>query len=255
MAVVGIDLGTTNTVVGVVRDGVASAVRDADGETLIPSVVSFHPSGNVLVGRAAKERRVVDAPNTVYSIKRLIGRSWSAEEVGRAQARFPFEMREGPGQAVLVVARGETFTLPEISAFVLRHAKATAERALGETVEKAVVTVPANFNDLQRAATKVAGRVAGLEVLRILNEPTAAALAYGYGRGKGERIVIYDFGGGTFDVTILDLSANVFEVLATAGNTFLGGDDVDLAIAEQMVAACLKQHRVDAHADPQVFER
>jgi molecular chaperone DnaK len=255
MAVVGIDLGTTNTVVGFVQGGEAVAVRDADGESLIPSVVSFHPSGSVLVGRAAKDRRVVDAPNTVYSIKRLIGRSWSSEQVGRARARLPFEMREGPGQAVLVVARGESFTLPEISAFVLRHAKSTAEKALGEAIDRAVITVPANFNDLQRAATKVAGRVAGLEVLRILNEPTAAALAYGYGRGRGERIAIYDFGGGTFDVTLLDLSSNVFEVLATAGNTFLGGDDIDLAIAEQMADACLAEHRIDARADPQVFER
>src|SRR6185295_2426128 len=196
------------------------------------SVVSFHQNGNVLIGRGAKDRRVVDATNTVYSIKRLIGRSWNSDEVARARQRFPFEMREGPGQAALVVARGETFTLPEISAFVLRHARSVAEKHLGEPVDRAVITVPANFNDLQRAATKVAGRVAGLEVLRILNEPTAAALAYGYGKGKGERIAIYDFGGGTFDVTLLDLSGNVFEVLATSGNTFLGGDDIDLAIAE-----------------------
>jgi molecular chaperone DnaK len=255
MAVVGIDLGTTNTVVGVARAGQVTAIRDADGEYLIPSVVSFHPSGSVLVGRVAKERRVVDAANTIYSIKRLIGRSWNSVEVARARTRFPFEMREGPGQAALVVARGETFTLPEISAFVLRHAKAAAEKAIGEPVDRAVITVPANFNDLQRAATKVAGRVAGLEVLRILNEPTAAALAYGYGKDKGERIAIYDFGGGTFDVTLLDLSGNVFEVLATAGNTFLGGDDIDLAIAERMAEACLAQHQTDAHADPQVFER
>jgi molecular chaperone DnaK len=255
VAVVGIDLGTTNTVVGVARDGHASAVRDSDGEYLIPSVVSFHPSGSILVGRPAKERRVVDAVSTIYSIKRLIGRSWNSEEVTHARARFPFEMREGPGQAALVVARGETFTLPEISAFVLRHAKSIAEKALGEPVDRAVITVPANFNDLQRAATKVAGRVAGLEVLRILNEPTAAALAYGYGKGKGERIAIYDFGGGTFDVTLLDLAGNVFEVLATAGNTFLGGDDIDLAIAERMAEACLTRFRVDARADAQVFER
>ncbi len=255
MSVVGIDLGTTNTVVGVVRDGQASALRDGDGEYLIPSVVSFHPTGTVLVGRPAKERRVVDAANTIYSIKRLIGRSWKSEEVEKARARFAFEMREGPGQAALVVARNETFTLPEISAFVLRHAKALAEKALGEPVDRAVITVPANFNDLQRAATKVAGRVAGLEVLRILNEPTAAALAYGYGRSRGERIAIYDFGGGTFDVTLLDLSGNVFEVLATAGNTFLGGDDIDLAIAERMADTCLAEHRIDARADPQIFER
>ncbi|MBX3181371.1 MAG: Hsp70 family protein [Polyangiaceae bacterium] len=253
--VVGIDLGTTNTVVGVVQEGQARAIADGAGERLIPSVVSFHPAGNVLVGRQAKERRLNDASNTIYSIKRLIGRSWDSEEVRRARGRFPFPMREGPGQAALVVARGETYTLPEISAFVLRKAKATAEEALGAGVDRAVITVPANFNDLQRAATKVAGRVAGLEVLRILNEPTAAALAYGYGKGSSERIAIYDFGGGTFDVTLLDLSGNVFEVLATAGNTFLGGDDIDLLIAERMAEACLAQHRVDLREDPQGFER
>jgi molecular chaperone DnaK len=255
VSIVGIDLGTTNTVVGIVRAGQAAAVRDAEGQYLIPSVVSFDASGTVLVGRPAKERRTVDAANTIYSIKRLIGRSWGSEEVEKARTRFPFEMREGPGQAALVVARGETFTLPEVSAFVLRHARAIAEKALGVEVERAVITVPANFNDLQRAATKVAGRVAGLEVLRILNEPTAAALAYGYGRSKGERIVIYDFGGGTFDVTLLDLSGNVFEVLATAGDTFLGGDDIDLAIADRMVEVCQKKLGIDARANAQVFER
>ncbi|MBK7581783.1 MAG: Hsp70 family protein [Myxococcales bacterium] len=255
MTVVGIDLGTTNTVVGVVKDGHAAALADEAGDRLIPSVVSFHPSGNVLVGKPAKERRLVDATNTVYSIKRLIGRSWDSEEVRKARERFPFEMREGPGQAALVVARGQSYTLPEISAFVLRRAKAIAETALGGHVEKAVITVPANFNDLQRAATKVAGRVAGLEVLRILNEPTAAALAYGYGKSTNERIAVYDFGGGTFDVTLLDLSENVFEVLATAGNTFLGGDDIDLELAERMATAFLQKHRIDPRGDPQAFER
>ena len=253
--VVGIDLGTTNTVVGVVKDGHAAALPDEAGERLIPSVVSFHPGGNVLVGRGAKERRLQDAKNTIYSIKRLIGRSWDSEEVRRARSRFPFEMREGPGQAALVVARGETYTLPEISAFVLRKAKAVAEAALGTTVERAVITVPANFNDLQRAATKVAGRVAGLEVLRILNEPTAAALAYGYGKSTTERLAVYDFGGGTFDVTLLDLSDNVFEVLATAGNTFLGGDDIDQAIADKMADEFLAVHRYDARTDPLGLER
>ncbi|MEP7052981.1 MAG: Hsp70 family protein [Pseudomonadota bacterium] len=253
--VIGIDLGTTNTVVSVVRDGQASALTDEDGQVLIPSVVSFHPNGSVLVGRAAKERRIVDSSCTIYSIKRLIGRSWESEEVRRARSRFPFEMREGPGQAALVVARGETYTLPEISAFVLRKAKSVAEAALGTTVDRAVITVPANFNDLQRAATKVAGRVAGLEVMRILNEPTAAALAYGYGRASAERVAVYDFGGGTFDVTLLDLSNNVFEVLATAGNTFLGGDDLDLAIAERMAELLVAQHRIDARTDTQIFER
>jgi molecular chaperone DnaK len=252
--VIGIDLGTTNTVVAVVKDGQASAIADENGHVLMPSVVSFHPSGNVLVGRAAKDRRLVDSINTIYSVKRLIGRSWDSEEVRLARSRFPFQMKEGPGQAALVVARGETYTLPEISAFVLRKAKTIAEAALGTTVERAVITVPANFNDLQRAATKVAGRVAGLEVMRILNEPTAAALAYGYGKAASERIAVYDFGGGTFDVTLLDLSDNVFEVLATAGNTFLGGDDLDLAIAERMAETFLARHRYDPRQEPQVYE-
>lgn len=252
--VIGIDLGTTNTVVAVVTDGQASAIPDESGNVLMPSVVSFHPSGNVLVGHAAKERRLVDSINTIYSVKRLIGRSWDSEEVRLARSRFPFQMKEGPGQAALVVARGETYTLPEISAFVLRKAKAIAEAALGTSVERAVITVPANFNDLQRAATKVAGRVAGLEVMRILNEPTAAALAYGYGKAASERIAVYDFGGGTFDVTLLDLSDNVFEVLATAGNTFLGGDDIDLAIAERMAETFLTRHRYDPRQEPQVYE-
>jgi molecular chaperone DnaK len=252
--VIGIDLGTTNTVVAVVKDGQASAIPDETGNVLMPSVVSFHPSGNVLVGRAAKERRLVDSINTIYSIKRLIGRSWDSEEVRRARSRFPFQMKEGPGQAALVVARGESYTLPEISAFVLRKAKSVAEAALGMTIDRAVITVPANFNDLQRAATKVAGRVAGLEVMRILNEPTAAALAYGYGKSSSERIAVYDFGGGTFDVTLLDLSDNVFEVLATAGNTFLGGDDVDLAIAERMAETFLARHRYDPRSEPQIYE-
>jgi molecular chaperone DnaK len=253
--VVGIDLGTTNTVVGAFREGQARALQDERGKTLIPSVVSFHPNGSVLVGQPAKDRRVLDPQSTIFSVKRLIGRSWDTEEVQKARARLPFEMREGPGQAALIAARGETYTLPEISAFVLRKAKTVAEAALGSAVERAVITVPANFNDLQRAATKVAGRVAGLDVLRILNEPTAAALAYGYGKSTSERLAVYDFGGGTFDVTLLDLSNNVFEVLATAGNTFLGGDDIDLAIAERMSDAFLRQHRYDARTDPVMFDR
>lgn len=253
--VLGIDLGTTNTVVAAVQDGQAAALGGPDGEVLIPSVVSFHPSGSVLVGSEARSRRKIDAKNTIYSVKRLIGRSWDSEEVQLARQRFPFEMREGPGQAALVVARKETYTLPEISAFVLRKAKTLAETALGTAVERAVITVPANFNDLQRAATKVAGRVAGLEVMRILNEPTAAALAYGYGKASSERIAVYDFGGGTLDITLLDLSDNVFEVLATAGNTFLGGDDIDHAISDRIAEELLATHRVDAKADPGMLEQ
>ncbi len=255
MAVVGIDLGTTNTVVACVRGGRVHVLPDEQGRRLLPSVVSFHPNGDVLVGFPAKERRVVDAKNTIASIKRLIGRAWGSDEIRRGRQRFAFELKEGPGQGPLVVARGQEYTLPEISAFVLRRAKELAERALGESVDRAVITVPANFNELQRAATKVAGRVAGLDVLRIINEPTAAALAYGLGRAAKERIAIYDFGGGTFDCTLLDLSGNVFEVLATAGDTFLGGDDLDIAIAERMSEAFLHTHRYDPRTDSQAFER
>jgi molecular chaperone DnaK len=255
MAVVGIDLGTTNTVVACVRNGRVNVLPDEQGRRLLPSVVSFHPNGEVLVGYPAKERRVVDARNTIASVKRLIGRAWDSEEIHRAKQRFAFELKEGPGQGPLVIARGQDYTLPEISAFVLRRARQIAEASLGEPVDKAVITVPATFNELQRAATKVAGRVAGLDVLRIINEPTAAALAYGLGRTAKERIAIYDFGGGTFDCTLLDLSGNVFEVLATSGDTFLGGDDLDIAIAERMAEAFLHAHRYDPRTDPQAFER
>src|SRR5580698_8241484 len=255
MSVVGIDLGTTNTVVACVRNGRVHVLADEQGRRLLPSVVSFHPSGEVLVGHRAKERRVVDAKNTVASVKRLIGRAWKSEEIDGARQRFAFEIKEGPGHGPLVVTRSGEYTLPEISAFVLTRAKHIAERSLGERVERAVITVPANFNELQRAATKVAGRVAGLDVLRIINEPTAAALAYGLGRSSKERIAVYDFGGGTFDCTLLDLSGNVFEVLATAGDSFLGGDDLDIAIAERMAEAFLRAHRYDPRTDPQAFER
>jgi molecular chaperone DnaK len=255
MAVVGIDLGTTNTVIACVRAGRVQVLADEQGRRLLPSVVSFHPNGEVLVGYPAKQRRIVDARNTVASVKRLIGRAWDTDEIKRSRQRFAFELKEGPGQGPLVVARGQEYTLPEISAFVLKRARQITELALGETADRAVITVPANFNELQRAATKVAGRVAGLEVLRIINEPTAAALAYGLGRSDKERIAIYDFGGGTFDCTLLDLSGNVFEVLATAGDTFLGGDDLDLAIADRMAEAFLHAHRYDPRSDPQAFER
>src|SRR5215472_11479642 len=255
MSVVGIDLGTTNTVVACVRNGRVHVLPDEQGNRLLPSVVSFHPNGEIMVGRAAKERRTVDAKNTIASVKRLIGRSWQSEEITKARQRFAFELKEGPGHGPLVVARGQEYTLPEISAFILKRVRQIAEAALGEPVDRAVITVPANFNELQRASTKVAGRVAGLDVLRILNEPTAAALAYGLGKGGHERIAIYDFGGGTFDCTLLDLSGNVFEVLATAGDTFLGGDDIDVAIAERMADAFLYQHRFDPRTDPQAFER
>ncbi len=254
--VLGIDLGTTNSVVSYVReDGEVRTLRGSDGSYLIPSVISFHPSGSVVVGADGRERRLLDSRNTVFSTKRLIGRPFDSPEVRRAKERFPFEMTRANNGGVLVQARGETYTLAELSAFVLREVRAVAEKELQVPCRRAVITVPANFNELQRSATKAAGRVAGLDVLRILNEPTAAALAYGYGEGNNERVVIFDLGGGTFDVTVLELANDVFEVLATAGDTYLGGDDFDSLIAEQMAEAFLAHHRYDPRGDAQAYER
>ena len=247
---VGIDLGTTNTVVSAVKDGWPVTLVDEANRRLLPSVVSFHPSGKVLVGHSARDRRIVDATNTIGSVKRLIGRTWNSLEVQRVRKTMAFELVEGDSHEVQVLARGERYTLPEISAFILRRAKAIAEAALGEPVQQAVITVPANFNDPQREATKLAGKLAGLDVLRILSEPTAAALAYGESVGKKERVAVYDLGGGTFDVTVLDVSGAVFQVLATGGDTALGGDDIDELVAGLMVDALLRQFRYDARTDP-----
>jgi len=253
---VGIDLGTTNTVVGAVVDGTARVLADGD-DRLIPSIVAFPPAGGVLVGRRARDRRRIDAQNTIHSVKRLIGRAWLSEEVVRARGYLPFAMREGPHGSPQVIARGNAFDLHTISAFVLQRAKKLAEKVLGAPVDSAVITVPASFNDRQRAATKAAGSEAGLNVLRILNEPTAAALAYGLGRSSAanERIAVYDLGGGTFDLTLLDLSNNVFEVRGTAGDSFLGGDDFDHLLVDELRTEILKQTRFDPRADVQVMER
>jgi molecular chaperone DnaK len=253
--VLGIDLGTTNSAVAVADGRESRVLADEDGRRLIPSVVSFHPDGSILVGHDARERRLVDARNTVYSIKRLIGRPFQSSEVQRAKERVAFDLEATPVGGVQVRVRRGTFALPEISAMVLRHLRSVAETALGEPCQRAVITVPANFNELQRSATQAAGKVAGLDVMRILNEPTAATLAYGYAREKAETIAVYDLGGGTFDLTILDLDKDVFEVVSTAGDTFLGGDDIDVLIADRMATQCLKDHRYDPKQDPQTFER
>src|SRR4051812_13699394 len=252
-AAVGIDLGTTNTVVAVCEGGETRVLLDEQGANLLPSVVSFHPNGQTLVGREARKRRVIDATNTIFSVKRLIGRQWGSPEVDKAKESFPFALREGPKKSVQISARGKDYALPAISAMVVARAKEVAEKALGTKVEKAVVTVPANFNDLQRSATRKAAREAGLEVLRILNEPTAAALAYGMGSTASERLAVYDFGGGTFDLTLLDVSDNVVEVLATAGDSFLGGDDIDLAIEGQIARAIIAQTRLDPRTSVEVM--
>jgi molecular chaperone DnaK len=253
--VIGIDLGTSNSVVAVVQDGKVVVIPDGEGRRVHPSVVSFHSSGTILVGEKAKRRRIIDPRNTVFSAKRLIGRRFLSAEVRTAVARMPYIIKEGANQQPIVEARGKTYAVPEISAMVLTHMKTIAEQFVGQPVSKAVITVPANFNDAQREATKAAGRLAGLEVMRILNEPTAAALAYGYGKGLHRKLAIYDFGGGTFDITILLLRDRIFEVLSTAGDTYLGGDDIDLRLVDYMVQAFLRAHRIDLRNDGLAMER
>ncbi len=253
--VLGIDLGTTNSVVAVADGGQSRVIGDPEGRRMVPSVVSFHPAGYKLVGYEARDRRLIDARNTVYAVKRLIGRPYDSPEVARARERFGFDIVPNKHGGCVVEVRNGRYALAEISAIVLRELRRIAELDQGVACERAVITVPANFNELQRSATKAAGKVAGLDVLRILNEPTAAALAYGYGKKTKERVAVYDLGGGTFDITVLELDGDVFEVLATGGNSFLGGEDIDRAVGEVMADAFLQQHGWDPRSDTQAFER
>ncbi len=242
---IGIDLGTSYSCVAVVQDGQPLVIPNEWGESTHASCVSFLEDGSVLVGNAAKKNIITAPEATVYSAKRLIGRYYFSDEVKKAQAVMPYNIVEGENNSVRIEARGQSYSLPEISALVLKEMKAVAETYLGRPVTKAVVTVPAYFNDNQRQATKDAGRIAGLEVLRILNEPTAAALAYGFGRDVSQRVVVYDLGGGTFDVSILEIGKDVFEVLSTAGDTYLGGDDFDDRIMTWMAEDFLAKTRLD----------
>jgi molecular chaperone DnaK len=244
--IVGIDLGTTNTVIAACDEGGHPRVLpDDNGYKIHPSVVSFHPNGSVVVGAEAKQRKVIDPTNTVFSVKRLIGRSFTSREIQAAQGRMPYQIKEGVGGQAVVVTRGGEFAVPEISAIVLDHVRNLARKALGHDVTRAVITVPASFNDAQRSATATAGAIAGLTVVRVLNEPTAAALAYGHEKQLSRTIAVYDFGGGTFDVTILRLDGQIYEVLGTAGDSFLGGDDLDERLVDHMVNEFLATNRVD----------
>ena len=252
---VGIDLGTSNTCVSLMREGKVEVLDNVYGERTSASVVHFHEDGSVEVGNSAKAK-VIHAPaETVSSAKRLIGRYHFSEEVKKAQAVYAYEIVESANHGVRIEIREEEFSLPEISAMVLREMKQIAERHVGEPVTKAVITVPAYFNDNQRQATKDAGRIAGLEVLRILNEPTAAALAYGFGMGLNQRVAVYDFGGGTFDVSVLEIGKDIFEVLATCGDTFLGGDDLDDRIIDLLADQFVADHGVNPRNDPFAFEK
>jgi molecular chaperone DnaK len=253
-AVLGIDLGTTNSACAVVRAGRASVVRRGD-DRIVPSMVAALPDGRMIVGNRAKQRRAVDPTQVVFSSKRLIGRRFGSPEVQRMRESMPYRIVEGPNESVMIDLGGRLQSPVEIAAQVLKYLREMAEEALGHAVGKAVVAVPANFTDAQRSATRIAARLAGLDVIRVINEPTAAALAYGYIEDTDRRIAVYDFGGGTFDVTILQITRNVFEVLATSGEMFLGGDDIDEAILALMAEAFSRQHGIELRGQAVPMER
>src|SRR6516164_4248800 len=234
--IVGIDLGTTNSLVAIVEEGAPRVLPGPDGSKLVPSVIYFDEAGSVLVGNGAKEKMVEKAKNTIFSIKRFMGKG--IEDVRPDLPLLPFEVSPESEHIIRLKIFGRDYTPPELSAFILRELKRNAESALGEEIKNAVITVPAYFNDAQRQATKDAGRIAGLDVLRIVNEPTAASLAYGLDKRKQGTIAVYDFGGGTFDISILKLNDGIFEVLSTSGDTHLGGDDID----ESLIRLVLKEN-------------
>jgi len=250
---IGIDLGTTNSVVAVMESGTPKVISNLDGARLTPSVVAFTESGDRLVGNKAKRQAVTNPKNTIYSIKRFMGRRHS--EVSSEEKIVPYEVTGSPEELVKVKVRGKEYTPPEISAMTLRNLKEAAEEYLGEPVKKAVITVPAYFNDSQRQATKEAGQIAGLQVERIINEPTAASLAYGLGKEKDEKIAVFDFGGGTFDISILEVSKGLVEVKATNGDTHLGGDDIDKVLIDYVAGEFKKEQGIDLRQDQMALQR
>jgi len=252
---IGIDLGTTNSVVAVVQGGEPVVIPNQEGARTTPSVVAFTDKGERLVGQIAKRQAITNPVNTVFSIKRLMGRRYNSPEVAHAKERLPYKMVETSNGDAHVDISGKTYSPPEISAIILQKLKQAAEDYLGETVTDAVITVPAYFNDSQRQATKDAGKIAGLNVLRIINEPTAAALAYGMDKKKEEKVAVYDLGGGTFDISILEIGEGVIEVKSTNGDTFLGGDDFDLKIIDWMVDNFLKESGIDLKKDKMALQR
>ena len=251
--IIGIDLGTTNSCMAVMEHGEAKVIPNAEGNRTTPSIVAFTKSGERLVGQTAKRQAVTNPTNTIYSIKRLMGRKYS--EVARERELSPYQIVEAPNGDAYVQIGDRSYSPPEISAMILQKLKADAEAYLGEPVTQAVITVPAYFNDSQRQATKDAGKIAGLEVLRIINEPTAAALAYGLDKKSEETVAVYDLGGGTFDISALDIGDGVFEVKATNGDTMLGGDDFDQTIITYLADEFQKENGVDLRADKQALQR
>jgi molecular chaperone DnaK len=251
--VIGIDLGTTNSCVAVMEGGDPVVIPNAEGSRTTPSIVAFTRDGERLVGQVAKRQAVTNPSNTIFSIKRFMGRSY--DEVSEEIKLVPYRVGRGDNNAAQVEIMGKQYTPPEISAMILQKMKQTAEDYLGTKVTKAVITVPAYFNDSQRQATKDAGKIAGLEVLRIINEPTAASLAYGLDKKKDETIAVFDLGGGTFDISILEIGEGVFEVKSTNGDTHLGGDDFDQRIINWMVEEYKKQEGIDLQQDPMALQR
>src|SRR5947199_5197670 len=255
--IIGIDLGTTNSVVAVMEGGEPTVIASAEGGRTVPSVVAFTKTGELLVGQLAKRQAVTNPTNTVYSIKRFMGRRWDDPEVKRSRELVPYNVDRDPKSDGLrvVAADGKSYTPPEISAMILQKLRTDAEAYLGEKITEAVITVPAYFDDTQRQATKDSGRIASLDVKRIINEPTASALAYGLDKKHDEKIAVYDLGGGTFDISILELGEGVFEVKATNGDTHLGGDDFDQRVIEWLLAEFKKDQGIDLRADQQALQR
>ncbi len=253
--IIGIDLGTTNSCVAVVREGVPTVIPNRAGWRTTPSIVAVTEAGRRLIGHIAKRQAITNPEGTVYASKRLIGRKWSSPAVAAALETCTYRLIEGPHHDVRISLRETVYSLPEISSMVLSEMKLIAEQDMGAEVQKCVITVPAYFNDGQRQATKDAGRIAGLDVVRIINEPTAAALAYGYGRNVERRVAVFDLGGGTFDISVLEIGNGVFEVMATAGDTFLGGEDFDNRIIEWLVFGFLKEHKIDLRKDRMAMQR
>ena len=251
--IIGIDLGTTNSVVAVMEGGDPVVIPNAEGGRTTPSVVAFTKDGERLVGQVAKRQAVTNPQQTIFSIKRFMGRRLS--EVAEEAKKVPYKVVDGPNGMAVVEIQGKRYTPPEISAMILQKMKQTAEDYLGYTVDKAVITVPAYFNDAQRQATKDAGKIAGLDVQRIINEPTAAALAYGLDKKKEEKVAVFDLGGGTYDISVLELAEGVFEVKSTNGDTHLGGDDFDQRLIEWLVAEFKKDQGIDLSKDPMALQR
>ncbi len=253
--IIGIDLGTTNSCVAVMSGGDPSVIANSEGGRTTPSVVALTDKDERLVGQIAKRQAITNAENTIYSVKRLMGRKYSSSEVKNASKRLPYKISEGANGDAHVIIRGKSYSPAEVSAMILQKMKQTAEDYLGEKVTDAVITVPAYFDDSQRQATKDAGKIAGLNVLRIINEPTAASLAYGLDKKKDERIAVYDLGGGTFDISILEIGEGVFEVKSTNGDTFLGGDDFDLRVMDWLVEEFKKDQGIDLRNDRMALQR